>query len=149
MVYIVLLMFISGICGIYFCIRDIRNSTMSRAWPTAEGKVIYCNIRDSNLLDGGPVTKYLDIVYRFEVNGISYQGSDIWHGSDHTEMSEGYAESYAEIYPVDTKVKVYYDPDSPRVTVLEPGELKPQTFFLLAGSVLFVLFSIFCFYIES
>ena len=147
MIYVILFLLISGICGIYFSFRDIINSTESRRWPSTEGTVNTCDIYDAGYGDG-PANKQLNVLYEFEVNHRTYRGHDIWHGSDSSEMSKEYAESYAELYPAGTKVKVYYKPDNPQEAVLEPGGLRPIIFFYLAGSIVFVLLAIFIAYAE-
>lgn len=59
------------------------------------------------------------ISYRFNVNGLEYEGNKIKYGA--TWGTETVANDYCEKYPVGKIVKVNFDPMNHKRSVLEPG----------------------------
>lgn len=92
----------------------------SKGWPSVEGSVVSSNVR---LVGFGKKKKYqADVRYDYRVDGRPYLGSRIRLG-DTTGSSESAQQALANKYPTGTGVKVFYDPQSPGQSVLEPGGL--------------------------
>ena len=82
------------------------------------------------------------VTYQYKVNRIRYNGDRISFG-DHAGGSSSLAKSLVHRYRAGREVHVYYDPDRPDRSVLEPGQtlgtLLPLAFgglFLVVGFLL-------------
>lgn len=129
--------------AIPFGYRVMTSALESAGWPHADG-----TIRDSQLItqeqrDGSFVYR-LHIVYAYTAQGIEYQSGRIRFGSeDSASPNREQAERWLEEYPPGRVVTVYYDPQSPSNSVLEPGAhvdayalLALGVFLMVAGGVL-------------
>ena len=92
----------------------------SRFWPTAEGKIISSEI---TLLDTDGADEYRpNIVYRYRVGQMEYQGSTAAFGMESVSLrSRNSAERARRPYPVGARVLVHYDPSNPSVSTIEAG----------------------------
>ncbi|WP_425442910.1 DUF3592 domain-containing protein [Solemya velesiana gill symbiont] len=61
-----------------------------------------------------------DIRYEYSVAGTSYSGTDVTIERIWTQ-DKAVAKSTLQRYPIGARVTVYYDPSTPRRSVLEPG----------------------------
>lgn len=90
----------------------LRQSKQRRQWPSVTG-VIEASEPHSEQDDLLP-----NIVYRYEVGGETYRRSLQFPGG--TNPMPEFAQSYVDKYPVGAEVQVYYQPDRPGQSTLEP-----------------------------
>ena len=80
--------------------------------------------------------------YQFELDGKIFSGRKISFYKCSTG-SINHVQHIVNRYPVDCKVKVYYDAADPSINVLEPG-FSLQAFFKPIGGLVFTLAGLFC-----
>lgn len=106
----------------------------SESWSKTAGRVIA-----SGTLPGtGPfssITNYADVTYTYSVSERQFTGHNLRWGSNY-RLSLASAREEAGRYPVGAEVTVYYDPDSPKMAVLEPGFNRHFVFDLVGGLLL-------------
>jgi hypothetical protein len=61
------------------------------------------------------------VVYRYEVRGEVFSGQKICFGPEVSVLIGAAAQAVVDHYPAGAPVTVYYDPASPRSSVLKPG----------------------------
>jgi hypothetical protein len=89
----------------------------SARWPATEGVIIESRMRLNCVLC------WPTINYHYEVKGRGFVGSSIAAGpQDYYNLLE--AGEKVRTYPLGSKLKVYYDPNNPFVSCLEPGVLR-------------------------
>lgn len=109
--HIVIFLFVFGGVTALGGIKLINNARESLYWPKAEG------IITQSFMDRDRHRRhYANIKYSFTVNGQKITGFQI----SAKEMNKSSEELLKE-YPVGKKVTVYYDPDNPENSLLEPG----------------------------
>ncbi len=110
---IILLVIIGGIITSVWGLRVLRASRKTAQWPTVEGVV----------KESEPVSEHDDllphILYQYEVNGQKYD-STVEFPPDTCPLPE-FARSYVEKFPVGASVHVYYKPEHPEESTLEPS----------------------------
>ena len=96
----------------------------SPTWPSVTGEITLSRTRAMN--ETGDASGTLnhhwlaEVQYRYEVNGVRYQGSRIRAmGINH--FDEASAQQELAPFAVGQRVPVYYRPDQPQVAVLIPG----------------------------
>lgn len=102
---------------------DILNGLNSRNWPVTQGTVMQSGIhsRQSTDEDGFTSTTYgATVLYTYNVSGEEIRGSRRSFADTRTS-SVRRAEQILERYPQGSSVTVYYHPDKPTLSVLEPG----------------------------
>lgn len=112
--------------------RNFLNGLNSRNWPITEGRVVHSGVQAHQSMDddGETSTTYgASIQYEYNVSGQEIQGAR----RSFTEMrtnSVRRAEQILTRYPQGSSVTVYYHPDNPSLSVLEPG-VKWWTYILM------------------
>ncbi|MEM9913544.1 MAG: DUF3592 domain-containing protein [Planctomycetota bacterium] len=90
----------------------------SSSWPTVQGEITQSKVDRISL---GKKTKFqADVLYLYQVGGDSFIGSRIRY-LDTSGSSEKAQLELIEPYAVGTTTDVYYDPNHPGNSVLEPG----------------------------
>jgi hypothetical protein len=79
------------------------------------------------------------IEYEYEVLGKVYKSSRVLYGYTGSSNRD-YAESYVKKYPEGETVLVYYHPDRPEESVLEPFVREYEVIYAFFGSLFFGLF---------
>lgn len=93
--------------------RVLKQTRETGQWPSTGG-VIEASEPTSETDDLLPY-----IVYRYEVNGEVYRSSFEFPAG--TNPMPEFAESYVRKYPVGAAVAVFYNPELPEQSTLEPG----------------------------
>lgn len=129
--FILLLLITIGLfCFDEKMVTDIWHQHEALSFPTTTGRVYHSAVSVTHSSKGG--TRYhINLLYDYEVDGHSYQGSTFRYGFFSPSSTQAYAAVNA--HPVGSEVKVYYRPDSPADSLLSPG---------VVGHDLFVLFII-------
>ena len=105
-----------GLIGLIWNLRNLWLSLRSKYWNEVDCKIIESDVK---------VTQYRGksyhpiISYRYNVNGLDYDGNKIKYGG--TGATESVTNDYCERYRVGDIVKVSFDPMDHHRSVLEPG----------------------------
>ena len=142
---------IVGIVMIFLRRRSAALQAASVNWPTGEGR-----ISDAKLHSFRDNDKHLNYMARvwhaYEVNGQSYTAEKIsWGGQPYGRVATQANEILAR-YPVGTPVKVYYNPQKPKQSVLEPhntGGVKTMGWIAIAFFVIGIVFFVLGFVVEG
>jgi hypothetical protein len=98
-----------GIAGFYKAVK-------SNSWPTATGIILSSQV----IKPSGKSTKYIaDIKYSYKSNNKEYH-SNKFNASNARGIS-GWARNVVKQYPINSSAKIYYNPDNPEDSVIEPG----------------------------
>jgi hypothetical protein len=104
-----------------------KQARAMKKWPTATGRIIRSEVitslqqhRRPNRVRGDyDVTMYVPrIVYSYEADGHSFEGDDIGWSTSANRRSV--AEKYVKRYPLQSQVRVFYNPDDPAEATLAP-----------------------------
>ncbi len=117
-------------------LENVALGEESLEWPHVEGKVISSRVNVSK----GTGTKqdsYTPMVtYTFTVNGSAYEGDQVAFGALYDGRTAGQTVSR---YQKGKTVKVFYDPEDPNVSVLEPGAEQASNLYHAFG-LIFLIF---------
>ena len=133
---------ISAVILIYIG-SDILKAQKSRSWPTASGTVQDSGMEShqSRDEDGDIKTTYgATIQYKYTVDGQEFVGDRRTFSNVRTSSVRN-TEKILERYPLGSSVDVFYDPDDPSSSVLEPG-VGAATYILLLVPIGFLVFGI-------
>jgi hypothetical protein len=93
-----------------------------------------------------PETYYPEVQYTYAVNGISYESEGISFAPGESLNSREEAQTIINKYPRNSKVKVYYKPDNPKLSALKSGYINSTLIFwvifgpiMLGGGVVLLL----------
>jgi len=110
-----------GIVGLWRGWRDLRRALASTTWPHAEGEIVGSDVHVDGYHEDGEAQLRTVIRYRYDVGGQTYHGERVFFGDDLALRFAGPGKRRLAAYPIGTRVGVAYDPQQPRVAVLEPG----------------------------
>ncbi len=99
--------------------RDVMRAKDSKNWPTTVATVQKSVVKTDVGEEGGFSYSAL-VLYEFEVNGFGHSGDRVTFG----DFGSGDEERVKEIvkrYPEGTEVRVYFHPNDPDLSILEPG----------------------------
>lgn len=128
---------------IYF--KNRRKGANSFNWPSIEGEITVSRGEDGSDENGG---WYLipRINYEYEVGGTSYKSHIIQFGflselvlaqKDITGYERG--TKILKKYPINSKVRIYYDPNNPRISTLEQGVCGENRWIMATGIAIVLL----------
>ena len=123
--------------GITFAILgyyDITNSKDSNSWPSTIGEIIKSRVGRRTSLNNEFVHDYADIQYNYMVKSKKYTSNRVSFANSENPVL------VVKRYPVGWQVNVFYNPDNPKVSVLEPG-FSDLTYMWLGGAVIFFFLS--------
>lgn len=101
-----------------FGFEPIWESVRAGSWPQVEGVITKSDVHTSYTSKGA--RSNVVVSYRYEVNSATYTGKRICV-MGHSNKTFENVHDVAARYPVDAKVKVFYDPLDPAAAVLVPG----------------------------
>ena len=117
---LILFGFLAGVLAIIFVPVEMSKMKAVREWPSREGTVTVSSIT----LHGGGYRRAdywkADIGGTYHDNGGKFWVSRVRYGDFRWGRGKRSATEDAAKYPKGAKVKVYYSPDDPLDTVLEP-----------------------------
>lgn len=90
----------------------------SQGWPETDGVVVTSDLQRGVLREGGLKYQY-QILYRYTVNGTTYQSKRLSFGGRKSDHSSG--QLLLSTYPNGHLVSVHYNPTNPALAVLETG----------------------------
>ena len=114
----------------------VKEDNQSKKWPSVPGKIISARVQKGKVyVSHGYQTRYTPkITYSYSVNGAEYEGDRLGNGI-FISRSRDSAKSWARKYPAHMVVTVYYNPDDPGKSVLEPVN-SYNIFGVIAGGLL-------------
>lgn len=104
----------------------LAEAKASADWPTVQGKVTSSGVSVRKSTSGSGSKKRTStvyepsVIYDYTVNGKSYTSHRITAG-DFSSSSSKRAHRIVNKYPAGSTATVYYNPDEPYQSVLEPG----------------------------
>ena len=115
-------MFAVALFGI-FCfsvgVYQVRKSTSAVKWPTVEGIVLSAKVRRLPKADGRSRGNYRpDIEYQYCFNGKTFKNDKIYFFE--AGLSKTASQSFVCKYAPGNYIKVFYNPNNPSESVLEP-----------------------------
>lgn len=136
-----LILFFSVFFAIGFLILGIglyslRMSYLAKHWPTTEGKITVCEVKESK--DSDSTTFEAIVKYGYVVAGRSYEGDRIAFGYSGSSLRSAHQEIADRLTGVKT-VLVRYDPKDASRSVLTYG-INRSTIILLVFGATWVLF---------
>lgn len=108
-----------GLLIIFFAVVSIWRGAGSEHWQVTEGEIVKSEVVSRSIYTGSSwrFEKFSEILYRYEVNGKSFENFRIAFDAGDYNVTD----NLARAYPLGKKVRVYYDPDDPDNSVLFPG----------------------------
>jgi hypothetical protein len=94
----------------------------SCAWPAAAGVIVESIVENARDVHGLPHSK-AKVFYTYAPAGRQLENGTIAFGVFRGMLTWGYGEAKVKTFPKGRVVSVYYDPDHPEVSCLEPGGL--------------------------
>jgi uncharacterized protein DUF3592 len=129
---------VTAIMGLVVSIHAIREQVKARwakSWPTALGKIMDSRLREVRSRKG--ITYQTYILFEYSVNEISHRSDVCRVGANESSSSLiGAANKTLARYPMGADVMVYFNPENPTESVLEPGKV---SYFLLVLGFMFLL----------
>ncbi|PJB80880.1 MAG: hypothetical protein CO090_03805 [Acidobacteria bacterium CG_4_9_14_3_um_filter_49_7] len=104
----------------------LNDAKASKSWPSVQGTVMESTLTSYKSTSGSgskkrSTTMYKpQITYRYKIAGKEHVGDKVTM-SDGGSSSTSYAKKTIKKYPAGATVKVFYDPEVPADSVLEPG----------------------------
>ena len=117
----------------------LQSARASASWPTVEGVVTESDVSYSTDAEGAE-SYSPEVTYRYQINDVLYENNTIKFG-ENAYGSRRRAEQIAATYPVGKGVTVYFNPDQPDRSVLEPG-VSGGSYIVLCIGLLFVVISL-------
>ena len=96
----------------------LQNSQMSNRWPSVQGQIVSSHVRINSDEDG--VSYFPEIRFKYVVDDHLYT-SDTVNFGQYGNSNESRVQKIVNQYERGKEVLVYYDPDQPLTSVLEPG----------------------------
>jgi hypothetical protein len=140
------LIFLATLCGaalvftvcleVYF-VGVLIDQYQAQSFPKAEGQVLSVRINSHRGSKGG-VSYHPTLLYRYEINGQSYEGGRYRYDNfpdDYYSVNE-----IVTNHPAGSAIEVYYNPDNPADSVLSPGVVTREVLFPFLISPFFYIF---------
>lgn len=130
----ILLIILASLAGLFLSIyatNSAVNAYKSKSWPTVEGTIITSEVVRHSKYES-------HVIYTYSVDTLDFSSEKI---SLTPTAQYKYKEGAAKVtnkYPVNTKVKVYYDPNRFDFALLEPGIKGVHIFMFLLGLIIFL-----------
>jgi len=117
----------------------LQNARASASWPTADGIVTRSQVSHSTDAEGGD-SYQPQVTYKYSANNSTYENNTIKFG-ENSYSSRRKADEIAANYPIGKSVAVYYDPEKPDRSVLEPG-VSAGSYIVIGIGVFFILITL-------
>jgi hypothetical protein len=128
-----------GIPCIFHAYTERETGKKSESWPTVNGQVTQSEI---GYTTGNDRTNYPKITYAYSVDGKPYESQRVRFAAI-GGRDAGETNSVLNKFPVGSTPAVYYDPEDPAQSVLEPGACG-RSWGLLAAGIAFFGFGTIC-----
>lgn len=130
----ILLIILASLAGLFLSIyatNSAVNAYKSKSWPTAEGTIITSEVVRHSKYEPR-------VIYTYSVDTLDFSSEKISLTPTAQYKYKDGAAKVTNKYPVNTKVKVYYDPNRFDFALLEPGIKGVHFFMFLLGVIIFL-----------
>jgi hypothetical protein len=106
-------------------VTSYQKAVASQRWPSVTGQLTEVLLWGSRNL-GGQIKEVekLNVEYNYQINGQNYTGTlPAFYTVMYPETLE-----FADQYPVNSDIKIYYNPKNPSESVLIPGPRKDKPY---------------------
>ncbi|MGY8749772.1 MAG: DUF3592 domain-containing protein [Pirellulales bacterium] len=117
----------------FFGMPIVTKAKASLEWPQVSGVVTASEIQSHRGDDG--TTYSADVTFDYIVIDEKLSGDTVYFGDNVQTSSRSAAAKTVRKYPVGKEIQVYYSPESPDESVLEPGATWSSYFLLIFGSI--------------
>ncbi len=97
----------------------LRGGDASTNWPTVDGRVISSTVRTKQGTSGDRARFYPVVVYEYAIEGEPFRSDRV--SFDTQTMDHASAANIARQYEAGREITVFYNPDTPAESVLDPG----------------------------
>ena len=111
---------LGGLFGLGACLRALARNRSSFKWPTTKGKIISSMVKSVG--HGEDVRQRTEIIYEYTLGGKTLQSGRVSYADDYSDaqLTDAKLTETVRRYPVGEEVTVYFDPNDPKESVLEP-----------------------------
>ena len=120
--------------------EELKNAQDSLNWPTTTGVIISSETKSSSGEDS-TISYHANIQYQYTIGGKSYLSDQVSFGEFGSSDPE-HARSIVRRYEKGQKIKVYFHPNYPDKSVLDPGVSWGSCMILVGGVIFFTMGSI-------
>lgn len=117
----------------FFGMPIVTKAKASLEWPQVSGVVTASEIQSHRGDDG--TTYSADVTFDYTVNDEKLSGDTVYFGDNVQTSSRSTPAKTVRKYPVGKEIQVYYSPESPDESVIEPGATWSSYFLLIFGSI--------------
>ncbi len=134
---------LGGLClfiGVFALVQGLHyRAYRSHEWPGTPGVVLSAEVREDVSSDGiaGSVSYGPRVNYEYTVGGVTYAGDQITFADQ--PCTREFAAATVARYPPGLAVTVRYQPDSPRVAVLDPRPVTLSFGWLWLAAICFAI----------
>lgn len=124
-----------------YVVTELTNDTESFNWPTTTGLITSSKIE--SWTESGDTDFASSVEYEYVVDNRKYSSNRIRFGGFLLALpgNKAEAEEALRLYASGNSVQVYFDPDEPSLSVLEPGAGRIRILLMLAIWVIMSIFS--------
>lgn len=137
-----ILVFALGLGLVLYSNKSKKKAGESQNWPAAPGTITVSEIRESRSTDDdGNVSVYYypHVEYSYNVGGQPQTGKQVAFGGTQGYATPNQAEMTVKIYPVNSSVTVYYNPQKPQEACLVRSVGKGAKTARVMGIILLVI----------
>lgn len=128
-----------GFTTLAWAYRIHSRGNASLSWPVTEGRIVESSVQSTSEENENRIVTiryYVNSVYAYSVQGRPYKSNRRSVFELTKEVNTiGEAQALADLRPVGTKLKVYYDPTRPDYAVLERGQPSRLAFYMALGGI--------------
>lgn len=117
-IFIVLCLGVFGLF-LYRTTRDLYYARQSVQWPSVQGTIAVSEVRGTRSTRSSLIAY---VRYYYRVNGNRYRSVTIMVGS-RVALNRAEADAVVARYQAGDTVRVFYHPDNPQMSCLEPGRM--------------------------
>ena len=122
--------FVAGGAALYYIYWLLARAEASIGWPTAEGTIKRSDVAPYRGKGGKNYVP--EVRYDYQVAGTAHRGWRITWDTPASKQIEA-AQALLKAFPVGQRVKVYYDPRKPALSLLSPGPVQRSMTIVLVG----------------
>lgn len=135
--------FIAGVVSLVLGIRNRRKGAESENWPVTDGIITKTWVSESTSTDEDGWNTYSytpEVEYQYQLGANTFTSKKISFGSTRSYGQRRKAQKELEAYPINGRVRVYYNPNNPSEAILIRG--KKGTMLGIILGVIFIIISI-------
>ncbi len=118
---------VAGVATLFAALKQLWGAARSRRWPSVPGRIVSSDVVDvSRKVQVGDELEKLvhehrvEIRYEFTLKGVLFSGIDVGEALEQSTDERRAHERVAK-YPKGAEVRIFYSPEDPTRSVLEPG----------------------------